>query len=244
MRAAFSQEELQREMDRNRAVTQSGYSFAVLELKEKKKCRVSGINTPMSKVTEDGTFEFVVVARQLQFEADISRGNTMTAYVMIDEHNKKFLASHFPLNYWEIVAVMSGRDNESITLDEFLSEIADLSRKQMSESVITGPLYPNSSNKNHDPMFSFSIDELEDELAKRKVKIVNVDISDEDFAKLPPGEKGKITKARNAMKPQVVESGKRPDIIVDDKRDPVKSTGLVESNQRINSSLLMGVNKS
>jgi hypothetical protein len=220
---AVSQEMAVRDRNRKRQITQSGYAFIVLELDDVTKRRVSGVDCLKQISTEKrGKYKFEVVSRQLEFFVDVNRGEALIAYVLDTERNRKFLASHHDCGYWDIVDVISGRRNKNtgseekkLTIDVVIEDIVKL-RKKLAEETInahsgSGKIPHMAPEGKPYDIANFDDETLELELANRKkARMTPVEenagndlgtgVSEEEFKKLTPAQKGKITKARNAAK--------------------------------------------
>lgn len=221
-----TQDQIEKEKQRKIAVIQSGYAFVVLQLIDLNKKRVSAMDTLVTKPTEKiGVHIFEIVSRQLMFEPDLNRGNVYTAYVLDTEWNRKFIASHYDNNYWEIVDVIPGRKGVPLVYDTFVKEIIEL-RDELKANTITSTsgmgipvLVPQDNNKNFD-VASLDDEILENELKRRQnlnkkdigamvqkketiveKKDVPLDpnMSDEEFKSLSKGKRSYVTKLRKNL---------------------------------------------
>jgi hypothetical protein len=188
-----SQEDMLNEFKKRQSILHSGYEFVVLELKNKTKSRVSGIETLKCTRDENGKDVYEIVQRQLQFDLDIQRAGQKTATIPITDFNKNFLASHLDGGYWDIIEVMPTIGN----FHSFIEELKSIREKNIKEAIDQ----PVQETKRDDGVFDIAdMDEeiLLDEIERRKKKKSEVDInmSDKEFNKLSPGKKGIVTKAR------------------------------------------------
>lgn len=190
MQLGMTTEQSQRYNWRKISTLQSGYSFVVLELLDESKMRVSGIEDLKTIPTEKkGRFHFEKVTRQLSFEVDTLRGGMVTAYVLYSPYNMSFLASHKEKNYWDIIEVIAGKSNRSLTIDVVTSEIDNLLNGIKSDVVITDSEVATSDQCD---LGGVSIEELEKELANRtKTQVATPETP------LTPAQKGAATRARN-----------------------------------------------
>jgi len=93
-------------IDRNAAVVRSGKAHITLRLIDMRKNRIQGAITltanPYIDINGAQAFNYVEHGGNLVFERDPVQGEMILK--MLDcEHNRKFLASHFPCNFWEIM---------------------------------------------------------------------------------------------------------------------------------------------
>jgi len=221
-----TQEQVEKEAQRKIAVIQSGYAFVVLQLIEMNKKRVSAMDTLVAKPTEkQGVYNFEIVSRQLMFEPDMNRGSVFTAYVLDTEWNRKFLASHYDKEYWEIVDVIPGRKTKPLVLNEFIEEIKVL-RDELAEQALSstsGMGIPVLTPQDKKPFDVASLDDeiIEQEMKRRealkkkdigamipsgnKVITLDPDMSEEEFKKLSKGKRSHVTRLRKQREKEKIQ---------------------------------------
>jgi hypothetical protein len=222
-------EATRREMLLRRAIIQSGYAFIVLELIDDTKKRVSGIEELIPIPTEKrGKYNFKTESRHLVFSPDMNYGGLYTAYVLDTEFNRKFLASHLNEGYWDVIQVIPGKNN-SLNLGTLISELHDLKEKQIQATIKAnkgkempilnrvkysfdvGGLSDEDLAREMERRKNLKASSIEalaktdeanqsKESAKTQEFVVDINITPEEFNKLTPGQKGKVTKARNLAK--------------------------------------------
>lgn len=150
--ARATEEQLRAEQMRRQAVLTSGYSFIVLQLIDRRKARASGVEVILPRRTESteapGTYEFTfdLGTGPLVFEPDQNRAGIMTAYLLDSDYNRALLGTHFNLNWWRIVDVISGHreDATQITVREVVEDV-----KKRSESVKSAAVMKRPSGKRY-----------------------------------------------------------------------------------------------
>ena len=170
---------------------QSGYSFVVLELIDNSKTRVSGVEDIKPIPTErKGRYSFEKITRQIRFDPDPTRGEMLTAYVLITDFNLSLLASHKDGNYWDIIDVVVGKKSPGLTLSKVLQDIEDIRSGAKNATLTTGGVEKPDITK-------LSIDELEKEIDRRGNKPVLTKSKSVSKPKLTPAQKGALTKKNN-----------------------------------------------
>jgi hypothetical protein len=267
-----TQEDIAKEMRRKAAVAQSGYAFFVLQLIDYSKRRVSGVDVLDAIPGERmGTYTFEVNSRQLEFSFDHNQG-CVCAHVLDTEGNRKFLASHLDGDYWEIIAVISGRKHGRVldlnaelkSLENLRDELIEKTRKdnerrqaelqakkerainlgkprllpedtnvkdisKLSDEALLEELKRREHDKKIDVQASIPVSTRKDVAEMKKKTVINTDISEEEFKKLSPAEKRKITIARKKSRSAVVVSKKQSDVVVSNKKEVVESGGAPDS---------------
>lgn len=236
-----TQEQYEKELRRRQAVIQSGYAFIVLELIDRRKRRVSGIDDLNPLPTEmEGRYNFEVVSRQLQFEPDPNRGGAWCAYVLYTDRNCRFLASHLDCGYWEIVSVISGR-KQRLVLDEVIEKLEKLRDDLAKASVSTiNKNVPELLPADSKPYDIANVDEevLVRELQRREEqKQIEVNkrvpenpggLKDSAVVEEQPEVPEKKRRGRGKGK-GIVESKKEDSVVEDSKEDPVVDNGAPDS---------------
>jgi len=215
----ISQEQAQVEQARRQAVLQSGYSFIVLQLLDRKKSRVSGVECLKMRKQESqenpGMEEFVfdVSTGPLVFEADPQRGGMMTAYLLDTDWNRAILGTHRQYNFWRPVDVISGtrEDVKAITLKEVLDDVQTRS-EHTAKAILRTPktespnMLPASTKMNVEELPEEEIENRIKRLIAEKDRRGNLKKNKEEMAKHPVG----VMRQKNARP----EASPQPDSLV------------------------------
>ncbi len=170
---------------------QSGYSFVVLELLDDSKISVSGVEDIKPIPTErKGRYRFEKVTRQITFRPDPTRGEMLTAYVLITAFNLSFLASHKENRYWDIIDVVVGKTNPGLTLEKVLTDIEDIRDGTIKATVTVG-------GDDKTDVSTLSIEDLEKEINRRNNKSTKIETKKSE---LTPAQKGAATRQKNREK--------------------------------------------
>jgi len=215
----ITQEQLRAEQMRRQAVLQSGYSFIVLQLLDRTKKRVSGVETLTAKTVESQTnpgmieYSFDIKSGPLIFEADAARGGMLTAYLLDTEWNRALLGSHYTLGYWSIVDVISGtRDDVTpITRQDVIADVKKRNEHSL-KTIIRTPkgnvpqLTPPAVTKTTVESLPDSvIDEKLARLQEEKTRREKLKKNREEMAKHPVGAMRKKAEADVPPEPNMSE---------------------------------------
>lgn len=200
-------EELKKRI-RRAAITNSGYSFAVLELLEPTKSRISGIDVVLGKKGERvGKYSFFMAQKQLVFEKDEKYDDAMIAFVALTERNKKFLAGHLNVGYWEIIETRGPVGTPSV--EGLIEELAKIN-SEYTKNKKTG--YKPSPRLL--PATGIDLASLEDDNLEEQISLMKKEAE----------RRKQIAKKQDAEKTQVAtqkrKAKKTPGVITQKKKKP------------------------
>jgi hypothetical protein len=195
---------MQKEMMRRAAIVQSGYAFIVLVLRAPNYSRVSGIDELIARPTEvQGQYTFQIQSRQIMFTADIQLGGLKSYYMLDTPNNRRFLASHKDMGYWDIQQVISGR-NKILDLFTVLKELEELKQEQIKKTIKANKgkkipkLLPDTKKLN---AVALTDEELQAELTRRGIAskiledLLANKVSEINVSKSPAEEKRSVESA-------------------------------------------------
>jgi hypothetical protein len=198
--ARTTQEQIRAEQMRRQAVLTSGYSFIVLQLLDNKKSRVSGVETLIPRKAESMTnpgmieFTFSIATGPMVFESDLNRGGVMTAYLLDTDWNRAILGTHFNLNFWRIVDVITGtrEDVVPITTREIVEDVrkrsANSAKAALRKPLVAVPeLLPVMTKSEVKDIPDEDLDASIERLTKEKAKRDKLKANAKEMAKYPVG---------------------------------------------------------